>query len=64
MQDGAAQTLLTQLPDVQSPGTLQAALGAHFMQEPPQSLSVSFPSIIPSVHEGATQLPVTQTKSA
>jgi hypothetical protein len=64
VQLGAAHCPLTQLAELQSLATLQVALGAHFMQEPPQSLSVSSPSVMPSLQEGAAQTPDVQIKPA
>jgi hypothetical protein len=54
----AVHTLPTQFSDVQSPSTMQPLVSAQVLfplatvaQEPPQSESVSSPSLTPSMHE-------------
>ena len=49
---------------MQSEFCLQTFDCAHGGQEPPQSTSVSFPLVTPSLQAGAAQIPVTQTAEA
>jgi hypothetical protein len=54
-----AQTLL-----VQSAATEHFSPLAHFAQVPPQSTSVSVPSMTPSLHCGTAQMPLMQSMLA
>jgi hypothetical protein len=56
-QVGTWQTLPVQILLAQSAGSLHAKLSAHGVQEPPQSLSVSSASFIPSAQCAALHLP-------
>jgi hypothetical protein len=44
----------------QSPPTLQEEPVAHFGQLPPQSVAVSLPFLMPSLHAGAAQVLLAQ----
>jgi hypothetical protein len=64
-QVGVAQwNCVSQMPDVQSEPARHARLGTHAGQTPPQSTSVSLPSLVPLLQLGRPQKPLEQAPLA